>query len=413
MNVVVRHPPESDQAVSPPVLRAGGVATVKVFERLTAAESYWRDLETGGALATPYQRFDFLAAWQHHVGTRAGITPFVVTGFDAGGSPLFLWPFGRLHVGPLQVVQFLGSKHANFNLGLWRRDLAAAITVDELRALLDSVRQSGPRADLLALYRQPLEWNGVANPFALLPHQASADHGMRLAIDRPGEEMIAHTLSPTTRRRLRGKLRKLESLPDFRYFRATTPEEIDRLLDAFLAAKSIHMAQQGLNNVFAIPGVTEFTRAACHHRLANGRHLIEIHALEGDGEMLAMFAVVADDYRCSSMFNTYTLSKNSRHSPGLILLRQIVADTADRGLRGFDLGVGRAEYKTVFCNEVELLFDTVIGLTPLGKMTAPAMRAASATKRFIKDQPSLWKAVQTLRRLRARNHDDLGSDSSR
>ena len=117
--------------------------------------------------------------------------------------------------------------------------------------------------------------------------------------------------------------------------------------------------------------------------------------------MLAMFAVVADEYRCSSMFNTYTLSENSRHSPGLILLRHIVVDSADRGLRGFDLGVGKAEYKSVFCNEVEPLFDTFAGITPLGRLAAPALGAAAAAKRIVKEKPSLWSAVQAIRRLRA------------
>ena len=101
------------------------------------------------------------------------------------------------------------------------------------------------------------------------------------------------------------------------------------------------------------------------------------------------------------MFNTYTLSENARHSPGLILIHNMVLDCAARGLRGFDLGVGKAEYKSVFCNEVEPLFDTIIGLTPLGKMSAPGIRTAVAAKGLIKRKPALWGAVQALRRLRA------------
>ena len=405
MNVVVRHqsaPSEGNAASSP---RAGAVVSVRIFEQLTAAEPFWRRLEAGHPLASAYQRFDFLAAWQHHVGTQAGVTPFIVVGFDPSGDPAFLWPFGRTRVGPIEVAQFLGSKHANFNLGLWRRDLAEAITARELRDILDRVARSEPRADLLALFSQPFAWNGIANPFALLPYQSSVDHSMRLTIDRPGEETIKKILSAATRSRLRGKQRKLEALPGFRYFRADRSADIDRLLDAFLAAKSVHMAQQGLTNVFAVPGVAEFMRSACHCRLPDGRHVIDIHALEADGEMLAMFAVAADEYRCSSMFNTYTLGEHSRHSPGLILLRHIVVDSADRGLRAFDLGVGKADYKSIFCDEVEPLFDSFIGLTALGKLAAPALSAATSAKRLIKEKPSLWAAVQTLRRLRARRRN--------
>ena len=203
------------------------------------------------------------------------------------------------------------------------------------------------------------------------------------------------------RGRLRGKTRKLQKLPGFRYFRADKPADIDRLLDAFFALKSVHMTQQGLTNVFAAPGVQEFLRSASHRKLPNGRSIIEIHALEADAEVLAFFAVVCDEHRCASMFNTYTLSENARHSPGLILIHNMVLDCAARGLRGFDLGVGKAEYKSVFCNEVEPLFDTIIGLTPLGKMSAPGIRAAVAAKGLIKRKPALWGAVQALRRLRA------------
>src|SRR5215472_1582736 len=135
---------------------------------------------------------------------------------------------------------------------------------------------------------------------------------------------------------------------------------------ASLALKSAHMAAQGLGNVFAEPGVTAFLRAACQARLPDGRPLIEIHALEGGGEVLALFGATVDDYRFSSMFNTYTLGENARHSPGLVLLMHMVAACAERGLRSFDIGVGRAHYKSFFCREPDPLFDTFLPLTGVG-----------------------------------------------
>ena len=402
MNIAVSYQPGREAATLGALQNAGAIASVEVFDSMAAAEPFWRRLEAGRALTTPYQRFDFLAAWQQHVGARGGVTPFIVTGFGHRGEPMFLWPFGRTRTGPLNIVRFLGSKHANFNMGLWRRDVAADITAQDLHDIFDRIAAGGNRADLLVLFSQPLGWDGIANPFALLPHQSSVDHSMRVTIDRPGEELMQHLLSSAMRGRLRGKIRKLQGLPGFRYVRATAPADIDRLLDAFFALKSIHMAQQGLSNVFAAPGVEEFLRRACHCKLPNGRHLIELHALEANAEILALFAVVADDYRCTSMFNSYTLSDNARHSPGLILIRHMVIDCADRGLRGFDLGVGKADYKSVFCNEIEPLFDTILGLTTLGHLAAPGVRIAVAAKRLIKEKPSLWATVQAARRLRAR-----------
>ena len=94
------------------------------------------------------------------------------------------------------------------------------------------------------------------------------------------------------------------------------------------------------------------------------------------------------------MFNTYTLGENARHSPGLVLLMHMVAECADRGLRSFDIGVGRAHYKSSFCQEPEPLFDTFLPLTLRGRLAAGAFSTAFAAKRMIKQNPALWSAVQ-------------------
>jgi CelD/BcsL family acetyltransferase involved in cellulose biosynthesis len=203
------------------------------------------------------------------------------------------------------------------------------------------------------------------------------------------------------RSRLRIKERKLKKLAGYGYVQPTSAADIDRLLDAFFALKAVHMRSQGLTNVFAEPGVAAFVRQASHIRLADGRPLIELHALEGDGEVLALYGAVVDPYRFSAMFNTYTLSSHARHSPGLILLQHMIAACAQRGARSFDIGVGRAHYKSFFCKEAEPLFDTFLPLTPRGRLAAPAFRATFAAKRMIKSKPALWAAVQFFRRFRA------------
>jgi CelD/BcsL family acetyltransferase involved in cellulose biosynthesis len=303
-------------------------------------------------------------------------------------------------VGPFWLAGFLGSKHASFNIGLWRRDLAAVIGADDIRNLVAQVAAGHDRVDVLALYSQPLSWAGIANPFALLPgQQLSAEDGSCLNLNAAAG--IEAAVSPAMRSRLRIKERKLKKLAGYGYIQATSAADIDRLLDAFFALKAVHMRAQGLTNVFAKPGVVEFVRQACHIKLPNGLPLIELHALEGDGEVLGLYGAVADPYRFSAMFNSYTLSNHARHSPGLILLQHMIGTCAERGTRSFDIGVGRAHYKSFFCKEPEPLFDTFLALTARGRLAAPALRSAFAAKRMIKAQPSLWAAVQFLRRFRA------------
>jgi CelD/BcsL family acetyltransferase involved in cellulose biosynthesis len=401
MSIAVNYHPGQEH-VSPICLPcAGRIARIEVLDDMQAAEPFWRALERGDAWATPYQRFDLLAAWQHHVGARKGIVPFIVIGFDAAGQPLFLWPLGRKRVGPITFAGFLGSKHASYNIGLWRRDLAAAISASDIRDLMARIAANpGNPVDLLALYSQPLTWAGLANPFGLMPGQLSAEDGACLHLTSPTRG-IEGAVSPAVQSRLRGKERKLKKLAGYRYIQAVSAADIDRLLDAFFALKAVHMRSQGLTNVFADPGVAAFVRRACHVKLPDGRPLIEVHALEGDGEVLALYGAVVDSYRFSAMFNTYTLSSHARQSPGLILLQHMIGACADRGARSFDIGVGRAHYKSFFCREPEPLFDTFLAFTPRGRLAAPAIRATFAAKRMIKGRPALWAAVQFLRRFRA------------
>ncbi len=153
MNVVALRPMTPDAGTFPAI--DGRVARVEIFDDMAAAEPAWR----AHNLATPYQNYDFLKFWQRHVGQSSGMTPFIVVAYNAAGTPLFLWPFGCRKRCALRVVEFLGGKHANFNMALWRRDAAAEIAADDLRAVL---RRIGERADIVKLINQPLTWAGTS-----------------------------------------------------------------------------------------------------------------------------------------------------------------------------------------------------------------------------------------------------------
>jgi CelD/BcsL family acetyltransferase involved in cellulose biosynthesis len=204
-------------------------------------------------------------------------------------------------------------------------------------------------------------------------------------------------ISNSFRRRLKSKERKLQTLPGYRYGMATSDAEINRLLDAFFRIKPLRMAEQKLPNVFAEPGVEDFIRGACMAQLAGGGHAIDVHALECDDEVIAVYAGVADGHRFSMMFNTYTMSDNSRYSPGLILMRNIVDHYAECGYCALDLGIGSDDYKRQFCKSDEPIFDSFIPLSLRGKFAAAAMSAIESAKHLVKHNPALFQMAQRLR----------------
>ncbi len=397
MNDVALRSPPADGRMSAAV--DSRIARLEIFDRLTTAEPHWRALERTQALATPYQGYDFLNLWQRHVGSACGMTPFIVVAFNAAGTPLFLWPFGVSTIGGLRVAEFLGGKHANFNLGLWRREVAAKIGADDLRAALG--RLAG-RADIVKLTNQPLTWAGTTNPFALLPQQRSANLGFSGALVPDFVALLRARTNAATRKKMRKKERTLASYGAVRFARASEASEARRVLDVFFKQKSARMSELGIQDVFAKPGVRRFIEAAATEHGAGGEPSIELYSLSVDDIIVATMGGIVGDGRFCAMFNSIAQGRFAIESPGEQLIVNLVRGCCERGLDTFDLGLGEAHYKNLFCGDPEPLFDSYLPLSAGGRLLARVFAVAAAIKRTIKQHTVLWSMLCALRRLRAR-----------
>ena len=117
-------------------------------------KAIWRSLEGAQTSFTPYQRFDFLSAWQRQVGEREGLAPFIVIAYDAERRPLVLLPLTLRHAYGARCASFMGGKHSTFNMALFDRDFAASATQADLEGLISAISQRS-EADVLALHQQP------------------------------------------------------------------------------------------------------------------------------------------------------------------------------------------------------------------------------------------------------------------
>jgi CelD/BcsL family acetyltransferase involved in cellulose biosynthesis len=340
--------------------KSSRIAAVDIFDDIDQVETIWRSLENQRHLSTPYQRFDFLRPWQQEVGARESLRPLVVVAYDRDRMPLLLLPLVLKQGWGVRSAHFMGGKHATFNMAIWNRDFAAIASRADLDIVFAAIHER-ESVDVLALHQQPLTWQDLPNPFALLPHQTSANDCpvMTMVPDAPETARISHSM----RQRLKTKERKLKALPGYRYQLAASDADVKRLLDAFFRIKPLRMAELKLPN-----------------------------------EVIALFAGVADGYRFSMMFNTYTVSAVSRYSPGLILIRHIIDHYAEHGYRALDLGIGSDSYKKLFCKADEPIFDCFVPLGPRGSAAAMAMSTANRTKRLVKRNPALLRLAQKLRR---------------
>lgn len=405
MNIAVR-PMQMTPGIIPEMAVSARPARIAVFEDIGHAERYWREIERTGGVRSPYQNYDWARLWHKHVTGPAGLKPCIVVGFDDGGDALFVWPLVRGKSGPLTTASFFGDKHATLNVAVWRPDAAQSFSVEDMNTVLNALARECPDIDLVKLSNQPARWHGLPNPFALLPRQTSTEDNFVLQLDAPGVDVIAREVSANARSRLRYHERKLATLEGYRYIRATDAADVERLLAAFFDQKSAKFAALGLEDPFAPADIRNFVRATCLCGLAEGAPLMELHALESESEMLALFSGLHDGQRFTCAFTSHTAGDASRFSPGVALLHRLILNCAERGFGSFDVGPGVARYKSIFCKELEPLFDSVLPLSMRGRVFARALKMFIRLKSDIKRNAFLWQAVSAVRSAvnRARGH---------
>ncbi|MBB4199187.1 hypothetical protein CCR94_17600 [Rhodoblastus sphagnicola] len=364
-------------------------ADIEIFRDPRQALADWRALAPE-RLASFCQSETFLLNWLAAHG--AAVEPFFIAARDAAGAPVAMLQLGLYRFGPLRIAQFLGGKDSNYNLGLFRDP--AAFSAADVAALLRAAARQPDGPHLYRLLNMPITWNGVENPLTRLPRQPSPSPAYCTALAEDGEAFLAGKLSPETRKKLRKKEKRLTDRGALTYFRAA-PEQSDAILDAFFTQKQ---------HSYALGDAEEIARKRKFYRGMAGQGLeLELHVLALDGRPIAMLAAALNGDRLQGQFNSFDPDPEiAKSSPGDLLLMRILRESCARGLKTFDLGLGEARYKTMFCGEREEMVDVLFASSAAGALAKPILAASLRAKAAIKTNARLWPAIQRLRRRAAR-----------
>jgi CelD/BcsL family acetyltransferase involved in cellulose biosynthesis len=361
-------------------------ARVEVHDDPAQALAVWRELspETHGSF---YQSEAFLLPWLAASAPGRKLRPFFIVARDEAGAPQALLPLGLFAFGPLRVAQFLGAKHSNYNLGLFRGD--RSFSAPDLRALLRAAASTPRGPHLYRFINLPLNWRGAPNPLALLDARPAASRAYATRLLADGEALLAARLSADSRKKLRRKERLLVEKGEVRHIRAASPQQAAAFLAAFLAHKKGSALEPD-------DADKAFYRALAGH--AGDASSVEFHALTQGERIVATLCAGRCGGRLQGLFISYDPDPEiARASPGELLLRQVLLDACARGLTAFDLGVGDARYKTTFCDEIEPMVEVLEATSALGRLAKPLFVAASAAKARIKASPRLLALLKKRR----------------
>src|SRR5712671_1565618 len=208
------------RAPARPVTTAqSGAISLALHDDIAAAERDWRHLEQTGD-CTPFQTFDWLSAWQRHIGSLAHVSPAIVTG-RRGADILLLLPLAVERGTFVRRLTFLGQDLGDYNAPLLARDFSkivpsgfGAIWQDVLALI-----QSSPalRHDMVVLAKMPKTVGPQDNPMLCLDVQLNPSGAYETALGGDWEAFYNEKRSSATRRRDRTKAKRLGELGAVRF----------------------------------------------------------------------------------------------------------------------------------------------------------------------------------------------------
>jgi CelD/BcsL family acetyltransferase involved in cellulose biosynthesis len=362
-------------------------------------EELWSLFEKRGT-ATPYQTLHWTKHWSATVAPAIGMKPLLLTLLDDAQKPLAILPLGIQVLHGLRVVRFLGGKHANYNMPVFAEGGMLRINPLQLAATLQDFGKT-EKIDLFVFDNLPTTWSGSANPLAGVAAIPSPSSAWKCSLKADGDAMISGLMSSESRKKLRNKEKRLSEFGPIAYKEASTQEEAERFLAAFLQQKAMRFAALGIDNAFTDKGVEAFLAGAT----AIGRNQKPSIALFGmlSGErILAVFGGASHAGRYTGMFTSFdTDPAVSRFSPGDLLLINLIKHLCAAGLHTFDLGTGEATYKNDYCDTEEPLVDCMLPVTLKGQLAVKALALKQIVKRRLKRSGTAMRLLTQWRKLRS------------
>lgn len=372
-------------------------AVVEVTRDPAAAFAIWEELEALAPISI-YQTRAFLIPWLETLGAARKITPLFIAAKDHDGRPVMLLCLGVRTTGPFRIGSFLGENASNFDMPLWRPDVVW--TRKDVETLLQqAISLLGAEApDVFALREQPLEWKGVRNPFALLPHQRSPNVVPAAKLEADSKKYFASKLSANARKKLRQHEMWLTDLRGpVEVIRNDTIAHADSILVAFFSQRIARFREQGIEADFSDPAMQAFWTKLVRPSAAPAA--VEFYALTAGGHIVATIAGAAHAGCFSAIVNSIDMNPEiARFSPGTLLFSKLIALQCDKAVEHFDCGPGEAHYKMRYCDQMIDLFDVFVPVRVQGRVFAGLRASGLQLKRAIKQNPRLFQTIRGFKR---------------
>ncbi len=375
---------------------------LSLHEDMDATAEEWRAFEAHADL-TPFQKFDWLSAWQRNIGGLQGARPAIIFGRYGEGELLFIVPLSVDRNGLLRRLTWFGADLADYNAPLLAPAFSRIVAPNEFAPLWNAVLSlinAHPRLgfDLVELRKMPEMVGTQRNPFIELAVTANASGAHRSALAETWEAYYGKR-SSATRRRDRTKLNRLAAHGEVSFVEPDQPGDIESTLDVLFEQKARSFARMGVRDLFSRPGHREFyLDVALNPEL---RDTVHVSRLQVGDEIAATNLGLTMRGCYYYLLASYQDSGLARFGPGAAHLRELLRTAIERGFHHFDFTIGDESYKRDWCDEELKLFDHAAAQRAIALPVVVAKNMLLGAKRYIKQTPFLWRRFSRARALAA------------
>lgn len=330
----------------------------------------WNALVAANETNTVFQTFEWFDAWWNSFGAERRLFLLVVrSGPDIiGFAPLVLRRSGLL-----RVLEFAGSGNADY------QDFVLPIRKhDAMAAICRKLAAESRRWDRLVLGNVP-EQSSTLRLFAA----AGDSTDLRIVEEArvPCPTLSLQDDAHTARRLIdKYSLRRphnwFSKRGDVTFRNVGSVEEIAKLLPVFFEQHRRRWNSIGKPSLFADPRQERFYEGLVQSM--NGRGWLQFSVVEFNGAPIA-FHFGFDYQGCVTWYKPAFEIRYAEHSPGLLLIRHLIADGLERSRRELDFTIGNEEFKSRFANQQR--FNSYVGVYH-GRVAYGLAQAVRGSRRF-------------------------------
>lgn len=372
---------------------------VSITDDLESIQAEWRQLEQISTISV-YQRFDWVSAYldSHTCGRSKPKANIVVIHYD--GELVMILPF-MYQPGLVKKLQWFGGSHSNYNMPLISDRFRTRITGREIRHIFKQISKMMPGISFLKLCNQPLRWEGQDNPLIHLAHQPSPHMGYQLHLYPDFDRVLSQSNAKRKKKKFRYQSRQAEAHGGAELVIGDTQDTARELLESFFEQKSQRMKRQGLKDLFDREETRQFFRKLSDLSVGTIHPPLIFYGLRIGGKIRAVYGGSIWGERFSANVSSFSEDELAHISPGEMLMYMMSKHLSEQGLTVMDLGIGEERYKTSWCPEHIIQFDTVMALSPLAWVHTTIHRLGQLGHIYLRNNRFVWCKYRTVRKQMA------------